>query len=93
MNAPPRNWDARMGPAIGSCNDAYFLQDEPWLEIQNTSMEQCKKDGVMPWIRTGCRGELDQCEKLGIQMIIGPNCVFGNSKSSLVVPSAVIKFK
>ena len=69
MQAHPTNWDARMGPAIGTCNDAYFLREEPWLEIKATSIKQCKDDGVMPWIRTGCRGELRQCEELGIQMV------------------------
>ena len=37
--APPKNWDARMGPAIGSCNDLYFLQDEPWLEFKRCSLK------------------------------------------------------
>ncbi len=72
-----------MGPAIGSCNDAFYLKDEPWLEIKSTSIQQCRLDGVMPWIRTGCRGELQQAEQLGIQMILGPNVVFGNSGDPL----------
>lgn len=79
MNEPPTDWDARMGPAIGACNDVYFLKDEPWLELKNTSIAECKKDDVIPWIRTGCRDELRQCLELGIQMIVGPNAVFGNS--------------
>jgi len=79
----PDNWDARMGPAIGVCNDIYFLKDEPWLEVRNTSIAECKKDGVIPWCRTGCRDELRQCVELGIKMIVGPNAVFGNSGDPL----------
>ena len=75
----PTNWDARMGPAIGCCNDAYFLSQEPWLEVKMSTMKECKEDGVMPWIRGGCRDEVRQCQELGIQLIVGPSCVFGNS--------------
>ena len=83
MNEPPTDWNSRMGPAIGACNDIYFLKNQPWLEVKNTSIEQCKKDDVIPWVRYGCQSELRQCEELGIKMIVGPNCVFGNSNNPL----------
>lgn len=83
LGNPPTNWNARMGPAIGSCNDIYFLKDEPWLEIRPTSIKQCKDDGVIPWVRTGCRGEMQQALDLGIEFVLGPNAVFGNSNDPL----------
>ena len=79
MNTPPTDWTLKDGPGIASANDIYYLKNEPWLEIKNTSIEECKKDDVIPWLRHGCRPELVKCEELGIQMIIGPNCVFGCS--------------
>lgn len=75
----PNNWNCKDGPGIASANELYYLKDEPWLEIKNTSIKQCKEDGVIPWVMTGCRPELQQCEDLGIQMIIGPHAVFGCS--------------
>lgn len=79
MPEPPSDWDTKNGPAIASCNDVYFLKNEPWLEVKHTSLEQCKEDDVMPWCRIAARGALLEAERLGIQMILGPNVVFGCS--------------
>jgi len=79
MKTPPTNWDAKAGPPIGDCNDIYFLKNEPWLEIKISSIAECKKDGVIPWIRSGARGAVLEAEELGYQIIIGPNCVFSCS--------------
>lgn len=81
MKEPPTNWDARMGPAIGDANDTYFLKNEDWLEIKSTPLADCKRDGVIPWVRSGGRSALLEAEKLDIQIILGPNCVFANSSN------------
>jgi len=75
----PQDWGAKSGPGIATCNELYYLKNEPWLEIKNTTVDQCKADGVIPWVMTGCRPELTRCEEIGIQMIIGPHAVFGCS--------------
>jgi hypothetical protein len=81
MAGPACDWDARMGPAIGEANDMHFLKEEPWLEIKSSSLDQCWKDGMIPWIRSGARGALLEAEQKKQPIIIGPNCVFADSNS------------
>ena len=83
LGEAPIDWGARNGPAIGECNDLYFLKDEPWLEFRRSTLKECKQDGVIPWIRSGCRGALLEAETLGLQILIGPNCVFADSNQPL----------
>ena len=70
-----------MGPAVGESNDLYFLRNEPWLEFRTSTLKQCKEDGVIPWVRSGSRGAMLECEDLGLDIIIGPNCVFSDSNN------------
>jgi hypothetical protein len=75
------DFSTRSGPAVADYCDIYFLKDEPWLEIKMSSLEQCKRDGVIPWIRSGASQAVADAEKLGMQIIIGPNCVFADSNN------------
>ncbi len=79
MNKAPTDWHCQNGPSVADSNDIYFLQHEPWLEIKSTSISQCKKDNVIPWVRSGGRGALLEAEKNEWPILLGPNVVFANS--------------
>jgi len=79
MNFIPCDWSVQNGPGIADASDTHFLKDEPWLEVKNTTIEECKKDNVIPWVRSGSGGVVKECERVGWKCIIGPNAVFANS--------------
>lgn len=70
---------AKTGPAVAGSNDLHFLRDEDWLEFKYTSIEDCVKDNVVPWVREAAGEAIKKCEELNWPLIIGPNTVFGCS--------------
>ena len=87
MPRPPSNWSIQNGPGIADTNDVYFLKDEPWLEIKLTSIEQCKKDGVIPWVRSAAGGARLEAERLEYPIILGPNvCFYDSNNPSINLP-------
>jgi len=89
------DWSVQNGPGIADTNDIYFLKDEPWLEIKMSSIEECKRDGVIPWLRSGVSGAVKEAEILDWPIIIGPNAVFADSTqpyiNKLELNSPVVK--
>tara|TARA_Y100000310_G_scaffold345515_1_gene465849 strand:+ start:187 stop:1086 length:900 start_codon:yes stop_codon:yes gene_type:complete len=63
------------GPGIGNLNDLYYLNEEEWLEIKHTSIEECTQDDVMPWYRGNFN--VDSLPKVNNnKIILGPNTIF-----------------